>query len=134
MTTSSVLGISMSLTIEGSTVAENQDYTLTLNQTNVDVTSRDSSYWRELLSSTRDWSIDGSGLYISTNVAKKILMYHYSDKSPDTLTVVLTLADGTITVSGEARLSSLSMAGPHADPATWTFTLEGTSTLTVSES
>ena len=134
MPTSSVLGISMSLRIEGSTVAENQDYTLTLNQTNVDVTSRDSDYWRELLTSTRDWSIDGSGLYISSNVAKKVLMNHYSARSPESLTVVLTLADGTITVSGEAYLSSLNMAGPHADPATWTFTLEGTSTLTVSVS
>ena len=134
MSTSAVAGYSMSLTVEGAAIAENRNFTLTMNQATIDVTSRDSSYWRELIRSTRDWSIDGEGLYIYNDVAKRILQYHYSNRSPASLTVVLTLADGTITVSGEAIMTSLTYPGPFEDAATVSFTLQGTSTFTPSAS
>jgi len=134
MTSSAISGYSMTLRIEGAAIAENQNFTLTMNQDTIDVTSRDSSRWRELISGTRSWSISGDGLYIYTNVGKRILQRHYTDRSPATLTCVLTLADGTITASGEAILTSLDYAGPHADAASISFTLEGTADLTISTS
>lgn len=45
------------LEIEGNALAESQNYTPTINQAIIDMTNRDSNYWRELISSTRSWEI-----------------------------------------------------------------------------
>lgn len=127
-------GVLAALTIQGAACAESQNFSLRLGQALVDLTNRDSAYWRQLITSTREWSISGDGLYIYNNVAKKVLVAHWSTRVPSELDVILTLADGTITVSGKALLESLEFPGPHAGPATITFTLQGTDVLTISES
>lgn len=127
-------GVLAALTINGAACAESQNFSLRLGQALVDLTNRDSAYWRQLVSSTREWSISGDGLYIYNNVAKKVLVAHWSTRIPAELDVILTLADGTITVSGKALLESLEFPAPHAGPATITFTLQGIDVLTISES
>jgi len=134
MATSGISGKLMTLSIEGAALAESRDFTLTMNQAIIDLTNRDSDFWQESIAGRRDWAIDGEGLYIYTDVAKRVLQYHYTDRSPSTLTVILSLADATITMSGEAVLTSLSYVGPHEDAATISFSLSGTSTLTASTS
>ena len=132
--TTGKLGILAALVVEGCTCAESQNYSLRLGQGLVDMTNRDSNYWRQLLSAIREWSISGDGLYIYNNSAKQVLVEHWRSRTPTTLSVVLTLADGTITATGEAILESLEFPAPHAGPATITFTLQGTEELTLSSS
>lgn len=129
-----VSGVLCTLSIEGSLLAESQNFSLTLNQALIDLTNRDTSFWQNSISGRRDWAVDGDGLYISGDLAKKYLQYHYTNRSPATLTLILTLADGTITMTGEAILTNLTFPGPHEDAATITFSLSGTDALTASAS
>jgi len=129
-----VSGMLAILTIDGSALAYSQSYTPTINQATIDVTNRDSNYWRELLSSTRSWAISFEGHYKADDVAKKILVAHYKDRSPATLSVVFTLADGTITLTGEAILTALSFPSPYEGAAMLSGTLEGTGALAFSAS
>ncbi len=129
-----VSGNLASLSIEGAVLAENRNFNLTLNQALIDTTSRDSSWWQNSLAGIRDWEISGDGLYIFNDLAYRKLLFHYTDRSPATLTVILTLADGTITVTGECILTNLTESMPHDAEAGMSFTLKGTSILTPSAS
>ena len=129
------LGVSGSLctlSIESALLAESETFTFTMNQETIDLTNRDSSWWREAISGLRDWEISGDGLYIYNDLAKKKLEYHYTARSPATLTVILTLSDGSNTMNGEVILTSLTYPAPHADKASISFTLKGAGTLTAS--
>lgn len=132
--TAGVLGYGAVLTVNGAAVAENQNFSLSLARDMVDMTNRDSTYWRQILPAIRNFTISGDGLYIYNNLAKKILVNHYSTASPATLTVIFTFADGAVTATAEMYLSRLDFPSPHAGPATITFTLEGTDGLELSAS
>jgi len=129
-----VTGILCTLSIEGSALAESQEFSLSCDRTTVDLTNRDSSYWRQLVISTKSWTVSGSGLYIYSDLAKKYLVEQYENDTPATLSSILTLADGAVTATGEAILSSLVFPAPHDGAATITFTLEGTDSLSFSAS
>lgn len=126
------LGVSGSLctlSIGGALLAESETFTFTGNQAEIDLTNRDSQWWHEAISGLRDWEISGDGLYIYNDLAKKKLMFHYTTRSPSTLTIILTLSAGVITLTGECILTTISLPAPHADKATISFTLKGAGIL-----
>ena len=127
-----VAGILCTLSVEGSLLAESETFTLTRNQETIDLTNRDSAWWRESISGLRDWEISGEGLYIYNDLAKKKLDYHVNARSPATLTIILTLADGSNTVTGEAIVTNLTYSAPPHDKASASFTLKGAGALTAS--
>ena len=130
MTTKGVAGKLCTLSIEGSLLAESETFTFTGNQGTIDLTNRDSDWWAEHISGIRDWEISGDGLYIYNDLAKRKLLYHYTARSPATLSCILTLADGVLTLSGECTLTTISLPAPHADKAAISFSLKGTGALT----
>ena len=127
-----VAGKLCTLSVEGSLLAESETFTFTMNQETIDLTNRDSAWWREFISGLRDWEISGDGLYIYNDLAKKKLEYHLTARSPATLTVILTLSDGSNTMNGECILTNLTYPAPHADKASISFTLKGAGALTAS--
>ena len=131
---SGVSGVLCTLSIEGSELAESQNFSLTMNQALIDLTNRDTSFWQNSISGRRDWSIEGDGLYVVSDLAKKYLVYHYTNRTPATLTIILTLADGAVTMTGEMILTNLTFPNPHEDAATITFSLSGTDALVMSAS
>lgn len=120
---SGVSGQLCTLSIEGSMLAESQNFTLTLNQALIDLTNRDTSFWQNSIAGRRDAEVSGDGLYIVGDLAKKYLVYHYTNRSPSTLTLILTLADGSVTMTAEAILTNLTFPAPHEDAATISFSL-----------
>lgn len=132
--TSGMLGHSATLTLEGAAVGESTDFTLHLGQGVVDMTNRDAAYWRQLLSSTRDWSVSGTGNYYAGNLGKKVLVESWEDRPAASISIIFTFADGSVTASGEAILTSLDFPSPDAGAAVFNFTLEGTDALTISVS
>jgi len=129
-----VLGKLMTITLDGAALGYSTDFSISMDTEVVDVSNRDSSFWRTLLRSMRSWSISFSGFYSSTDVGKKVLQDWYDDSTDAAVAVVLTLADGSITLSGNALLSNLTYDGPHSGGATYSGTLEGTAALTQSSS
>ena len=134
MATSGVVGKLMTLSIDGNSLAESRDFTLTENQEEIDLTNRDSAWWKESTPGLRDWSISGSGLYIYNDHARQLLDWHWHDHTPSFLTIVVTMADGTITKTGSAYVTNITYPGPHAGAAEISFSLRGTHALTISAS
>jgi predicted secreted protein len=81
----------------------------------------------------RGWTIDFDGLFIYNDVAKKVLLNHFSDQSPAAITAIVTMPD-TATYTGECILTSMDFTGPYEDALTISGTLQGTGELTVSVS
>lgn len=134
MTTAGKTGVLVTLSIEGAALAESRDFTLTQNQEEIDLTNRDSGWWKESTPGLRDWVISGSGLYIYNDAARELLDWHWHDRTPAFLTIIITMADGTITKTGEAYVTSITYPGPHAGAAEISFSLRGTHALTISAS
>jgi len=136
--TSGMTGHLATLTVEGAAIAESTDFSLHCGQAVVDLTNRDSGYWRQLISSTRDWSMTGTGNYFTGNIGKKVLVEHWQNRDTNIGTVyidvIFTFADGAVTATGKAFLTSLDFPSPDAGAAVFTFTLEGTDALTISAS
>ena len=118
----------------GALLAESRSFALTMNQAIIDLTNRDSAWWSQFIAGIRDWEISGDGLYIYNDVAKKRLQNHYISRTPASLTVILTLAAGVITMTAQCILTSLTYPAPHDDAATISFTLKGTDALVQSQS
>jgi len=134
-----MVGHLATLTVEGAAIAESTDFTPHFGQAVVDLTNRDADYWRQLVSSTRDWSISGTGNYFVANIGKKVLLDHWEKRSSAkwggaTISVIFTFADGAVTATGEAILTSIDFPSPDAGAATFNFTLEGTDALVLSAS
>ena len=136
--TQGMVGHLATLTVEGAAIAESTDFSPHFGQATVDLTNRDGAYWRQLVSSTRDWSISGTGNYFTGNIGKKVLVEHWQNRDTNlgslTLTVIFTFADGAITAEGQAILTSLDFPSPDAGAAVFSFTLEGTDALDISAS
>jgi len=122
----------MTLTLEGDPLGESRDFSIVLDQGEIDVTSRDSSRWGEYLSGRRGFTVNFDHLYINADPAKKVLLAHYEDGSPEQITVLVTI--GTQTFTGEANLTSFTINGPYEGAVEASGTLHGTAALTISVS
>lgn len=132
MASTAVEGRLSILTIEGDPLGESRDFSLALDQAEIDVTSRDSARWGEFLPGRRGWTVSFSHLYITGDPAKKTVLAHYEDASPASLTVLVT--QGTQTFTGEAIMTSFTLNAPYEGAVEASGTLHGTSTLTISVS
>lgn len=126
-------GTNMTLSCEGDIVAYARSVSISLEQETVDTTNADSTLWKSYLGGLKGWSIDMDTLYAYDDIAKKVLMNHYVNGSPTSISVIVTMPD-TITYTGEAYLTSLSFTGPYNDVLTATFSLIGTGALAQSSS
>ncbi len=129
---SAIRGDAVTLTMGGDLIGESKEFSIALDVAEIDVSSRDSSRWSESLVGRRSWTITGSGLYIAADVAKKIMVDHYTDLAPTNITVILTI--GSQTFTGTALLSSLQISASHEGAVEYSFTLKGTGALTISAS
>jgi len=129
-----IAGKLMVISLDGAALAYSRDFSISLDMETIDITSRDTSWWKKLLRGMRSWSISGSGLYSSDDPGKKVLQNFHDDATDAVIAVILVLADGTIELSGDGILTNLSYDGPHADAATYSFSIEGTGALTQSSS
>lgn len=129
-----VSGKLMTMTLDGQALGESRDLTFHFAGGTIDITNRDSSWWGTYLRGRVDWSIDFEGLYIYTDIGKKVLQNYMTTHSDAEIAIIVTLADGTVTLTGNVILTSLDYAGPYEDAATISGTLQGTGELTPSAS
>ena len=132
MTTGAVSGQSITLSIGGDLLAGSKNFTLSLNQATIDVTSRDDAFQAAFLAGRRDWTVDIDALYVHSDVAKKILLTNANTGAPS-ISAILTTADGA-TFTGSVIVTSLALAMPDEDAFTYTCSLQGTGALTISAS
>lgn len=133
MTTNAVAGKSLTLSAEGTTLAGATSFTISFSQATIDVTSADSNWNDEFLAGRRSVSIDAEMLYIYSDPGKRVLQAHFTDRSPTTVTCVLTTPDGN-TFTGEGIVTSLSYTGGFEDAMTASASIAITDGITAASS
>lgn len=99
--------------------------TMSVNGEMIDVTTKDSKSWRELLAGVRSWSMSGDGAFDDAAA------YGFNDlfdafSLKDRLLVRFSFEEsGLPYYEGYAYLASLEQTAPLEDKITFTFTLEG---------
>lgn len=106
--------------------------TLDVSNSVIDVTTKDSNSWREVISGRRSWTISTDGLldnFGTTSTTHRdsdeINMYALAGT-----TIYLEFGVGDARFVGQGVISSLSQSGPSDAEATWSVTIEGSGELT----
>ena len=123
-------------------VAFAQNCTVTINNTTREITNKESNGYKEVLESTRDWSIDVDGAYAWTD-ASATPGVPLTDGADDLIQTNILAnrvqfdvifgdnqATGDVSYKGKVYITSASMTGGTEDTATYSLTLEGTGALT----
>lgn len=110
-------------------IAGSTDNTMTINGESIDVTTKDSGGWKEILAGLNSWGFKGSGKFddqasfgfsdlLALMLAKQLVQVRFSFA-----------ASGLPYWYGDALLTSLELAAPMEKETTFTFSLEGSAPL-----
>ena len=100
--------------------------TLNMPTSMIDVSTKSSANWSEVIPGFRQWSVDIEALYDPSDTTYDQLWGAYNGQS----VLEVEFQDGTNAYTGNTYISDLSIDGPHSAEGTYTATLNGTSTLT----
>jgi TP901-1 family phage major tail protein len=116
---------------EGSTllaIAGQQGLTINRDKDTFEVTSKDSSGWKEFLAGFKEWSIDNDGIYVRNDDSHKHLKKIFNGDDP-VLIKVTNQKTETDLFGGLAILQSYPIEAPYDDATTYTVNLQGTGEL-----
>jgi TP901-1 family phage major tail protein len=114
-------------------IAAATDVTLTLNAETIDITTKDSSAFRELLPGLRSGSISVSGLIDYVDASNRDFIDLYTAWETRAVLALKfsrsSLATGEASFSANAFITSLEQSGGTEDTATYSATFELTGTI-----
>ncbi len=110
-----------------SILAGQRGATLNRSVDTMDVTTKDSSNWKEFLPSIGEWSIDADGLVVDSDEAFTKLESYFMSR--DKLLVELTTPGGK-TYQGNVIITDFPIELPYDDAVTYSVKLTGTGVLT----
>lgn len=115
-----------------SAIAELQNYTLTVEGDYIDVTSHDSSGWREGLNGTRRWSGEAEVVYLSTGVGQAALRTEFSTSNPGLVNATFkqTTSNTTKLWKGKVRITGFDLSHPTNESILGSIRFEGSGPLT----
>lgn len=123
-------GTNLGVYISGTIIAAAQDVSLSLNMETIDVTTKDSSGWRELLAGVRSGSMSCSGLIDYGSANKDTLDLWAAFDNRTLLSLKFDDTGGGAEFSASGYLTSLEQSGGTEDTATFSATFELTGTIT----
>jgi predicted secreted protein len=126
-TPTSTKGVDVLVTVGSDAVAAQRDAQLSVNGEPIDITTKSSAEWREILCGLKSWSITCAGLYAVTDAARTAILAAWAAGN----TFSISFAVDSDTYSGTAMLAQGQIAAPHSDMATTDWTFEGTGALTL---
>ena len=124
-------GTNLGVYIDGTIIAAATDCSLSLNMETIDITTKDSAGYRELLAGMRSGSISVSGLVDYQDTNKDIVDLYTAWENRTSLTLKFSSElsnDTSFTASG--FLTSLEQSGGTEDTATYSATFELTGQVT----
>ncbi len=129
-TTGIVNGTSLLLYVDGTAVSHSTNFTINMTMETRDATTKDSSGWSDKLEGLRSWSIDGEAMMaFDATYGFDDLFALYNGRTSATV-LFSTEVSGDKYYTGTGYLTSLSETAGVEDSATFSFTFEGTGTLT----
>ena len=123
-------------------VAFAQNCTININMATREITNKESGGFKEVLESTRDYSLDVDGAYAWTNAAGADITDGIDDLVATNLitnrtAVIFTFGDNQtqddVYYQGKGFITSVSISGGTEDTATYSLSIEGTGTLSKGE-
>lgn len=125
-------GTTVSVSVDGTAVANSTGCTVEMSMDTIDVTSKDSSGKRDILPGVTSWTVSGDFLDSDADTRYDVNDFMNLVNSRTSVTVLI---DGATvgSMTGTGYITSISGDFPMEDVATGSFTIEGTGTLTVVE-
>lgn len=125
-------GTNLLLYCAGTALAYSTSHTLNCNLATIDVTSKDSAGWTDILPGLRDWSIDVEGMVALDSTTNAEYLYTlYSGRTK----VMLKFSSNNSADDywhGYAYITSLSISAPMEDKTTFSASFAGDGVLTKS--
>lgn len=113
-------------------IGELRNYTFTVDGDVIDVTSHDSSGWREILQGTRSWTVDAEVIYLSTGAGQSIARIEFTTSNPilGNLSLLQTTATNAKLWKGKARITGFTVNHDTNDAIVGTLKFAGSGGLT----
>lgn len=131
-TTGPINGSSILLYCGGTALAYSTSHTLNVNMATIDVTSKDSAGWTDILPGLRDWSVDVEGFVALDSTTNYDYLYGLFSGRTQVMLKLSTNVSSDDYWHGYAYLTSLSMAAPVEDKITFSASFSGDGVLTKS--
>lgn len=128
-TTGFLNGNNLRVYVNGTAVADASSHDLEVSQAMRDVTTKDSSAWKEVLPGLREWGVSGDGL---TALDAAYGVEDLIDLIRNASSVALrftTNTSGDVYWHGTAYADSVSQSSPANETPTYSFSFVGTSAL-----
>jgi predicted secreted protein len=121
----------------GTTVVGGQsDCNLTINGEEIELSSKDTAYWKEFLAGRADWTVGGSGIVMFDTTAHLLetsqKAIYTAITTGQTVAVEIALT-GTLKFAGSGFFTNMSLAAPDNAAATMSWTVRGTTALVLTE-
>ena len=110
-----------------------QNVSLSMNVDTIDISTKDSSGWRDLLGGQKSFSLSADGLMDFAGVAADTEVDELFDQMYGRTAVTFTFALSTpagYTITGSGFITSLEISGGTEDAPTYSCSIEGTGELT----
>ena len=124
------LSTASTATTSQTAIAELKDYTLTVNRAEIDVTSHDSSGFKEVLSGIADWAWTADVLYLSTQASQADARDALLNSQLVNITFKQTTANASKKFQGKMRMTQFTVGHPTNDAVVGTMAGVGHGTLT----
>ena len=131
MATTGILnGTALLMYVGGVAVSHSTNFTLNLNHSVRDATTKDSFGWRDVLEGLRDWTMDGEAMMaFDATLSFSDLFAYYTGRTKITV-LFSTEVSGDDYYTGSAYIGSMSKTAGVEESVTFSFSLEGTGALT----
>lgn len=111
-------------------IGELKDATLTLNQSEIDVTSLDSAGWSEFIAGLKDWEVSTEGLYIAGDAGQDALYNALVNGTAVKIRLLPKIGTGNKGYEGNAIITSWEINNTTDDAVSVSASFKGTGALT----
>lgn len=116
--------------VDGTAIGYAKDGTLNINGETIDITSKNSAGWKQILAGLRSWGVDGSGLHVYDDATTGFSdLFDLIDGKTEVSIKFTTAISGDEYLTGDAFLRTLSMETPNEEASTFSFSFEGNGAL-----
>lgn len=116
----------------GALIGAQRNATLKMDQEVIDITSKDSEWWKEHFAGFRTWSVDCDGLLLPADAGQAALVTAllYTGDTPTAPVNISFYSGSTLAFSGTATIKSIEIGAPYQEAGTFKASFEGVGPLT----
>lgn len=122
-------GDKLAVVVNGVPIAGTRSFTLTINQTNFDSSSKDSAGWNEVLPGNRDWNVSFDGLFDPSGIMQAEEIFDLIDGRTAVTLEIAVIEGSGLKFTGTAYANNLTLGAPSGEAVTLSGGFDGTGTL-----